>query len=140
MTRAGIPSMLAAGSVGTTILPIGPQATTATVAAAMAAAVVVNTVGRFLVILERQPRLLLDLWPRGIRVDLLEAVLVVPVLSVLLIAAFVLMIQVFIDKNPQMFETALQRADIRLFLLSAILGLIGWAALARLLRALNLPE
>ena len=55
--------------------------------------------------------------------------------SVLLIAAFVLMIQVFVDKNPQMFETALQRADVRLFLLSAILGLTGWAALARLLRA-----
>jgi peptide/nickel transport system permease protein len=55
--------------------------------------------------------------------------------SVLLIAAFVLMIQVFVDKNPQMFETALQRADIRLFLLSAILGLTGWAGLARLLRA-----
>jgi len=45
------------------------------------------------------------------------------------------MIQVFVDKNPQMFETALQRADVRLFLLSAILGLTGWAALARLLRA-----
>ncbi len=55
--------------------------------------------------------------------------------SVLLIAAFVLMIQVFIDKNPQMFETGLERADIRLFLLSAILGVTGWAALARLLRA-----
>jgi len=55
--------------------------------------------------------------------------------SVLLIAAFVLMIQVFIDKNPQLFETGLERADIRLFLLSAILGITGWAALARLLRA-----
>lgn len=55
--------------------------------------------------------------------------------SVLLIAAFVLMIQVFIDKNPQMFETGLERADIRLFLLAAILGVTGWAALARLLRA-----
>ncbi len=39
--------------------------------------------------------------------------------SVLLIAAFVLMIQVFIDKNPQMFETGVERADIRLFLLCA---------------------
>ncbi len=39
--------------------------------------------------------------------------------SVLLIAAFVLMIQVFIDKNPQLFETGLERADIRLFLLAA---------------------
>ena len=37
--------------------------------------------------------------------------------SVLLIAAFVLMIQVFIDKNPQLFDTGLERADIRLFLL-----------------------
>jgi peptide/nickel transport system permease protein len=55
--------------------------------------------------------------------------------SVLLIAAFVLMIQVFVDKNPQLFETGLERADIRLFLLSAILGLTGWAGLARLLRA-----
>ncbi len=55
--------------------------------------------------------------------------------SVLLIAAFVLMIQVFVDKHPQMFETGLERADIRLFLLSAILGFTGWASLARLLRA-----
>src|SRR5262249_1757353 len=55
--------------------------------------------------------------------------------SVLLIAAFVLMIQVFIDKSPQMFETGLERADIRLFLLAAILGITGWAGLARLLRA-----
>ncbi|MEI6804638.1 MAG: ABC transporter permease [Burkholderiales bacterium] len=55
--------------------------------------------------------------------------------SVLLIAAFVLMIQVFIDKNPTLFETGLERADIRLFLLSVILGLTGWASLARLLRA-----
>ena len=55
--------------------------------------------------------------------------------SVLLIAAFVLMIQVYIDKNPQMFETGLERADIRLLLLAAILGITGWAGLARLLRA-----
>jgi peptide/nickel transport system permease protein len=55
--------------------------------------------------------------------------------SVLLISAFVLMIQVFIDKNPHLFETGLERADIRLFLLAAILGVTGWAGLARLLRA-----
>jgi peptide/nickel transport system permease protein len=42
--------------------------------------------------------------------------------SVLLIAAFVLMIQVYIDKNPQMFETGLERADIRLFLLARSWG------------------
>ncbi len=55
--------------------------------------------------------------------------------SVLLIAAFVLMIQVFLDKNPQLFETGLERADLRLFLLAGILGFTGWAGLARMLRA-----
>ncbi len=55
--------------------------------------------------------------------------------SVLLIAASVLMIQVFIDKNPTMFATGLERADVRLFLLAAIIGMTGWAGLARLLRA-----
>jgi len=55
--------------------------------------------------------------------------------SVLLISAFVLMIQVFIDKNPNMFETGLERADLRLFLLAVVLGITGWAQLARLLRA-----
>lgn len=55
--------------------------------------------------------------------------------SVLLIAAFVLMIQVFLDTNPQMFETGLERAELRLFLLAAILGFTGWAGLARMLRA-----
>lgn len=55
--------------------------------------------------------------------------------SVLLIAASVLMIQVFIDKNPQMYATGLERADVRLFLLAVIIGLTSWAGLARLLRA-----
>lgn len=55
--------------------------------------------------------------------------------SVLLISAFVLLIQVFIDKNPSLFETGLERADVRLFLLALVLGITGWAQLARLLRA-----
>ena len=55
--------------------------------------------------------------------------------SVLLIAASVLMIQVFIDKNPLAFETGLERADVRLFCLAVIIGVTGWAGLARLLRA-----
>jgi peptide/nickel transport system permease protein len=55
--------------------------------------------------------------------------------SVLLIAACVLMIQVFVDKNPNLFETGLERADIRLFLLALVLGVTGWTGLARLLRA-----
>lgn len=55
--------------------------------------------------------------------------------SVLLIAASVLMVQVFIDKNPTAFATGLERADMRLFLLAAIIGMTSWAGLARLLRA-----
>ena len=54
--------------------------------------------------------------------------------NVLLIAACVLMVQVFLDKNPDMFETGAERADLKLFLLCAVLGLTGWATLCRLLR------
>jgi peptide/nickel transport system permease protein len=54
--------------------------------------------------------------------------------NVLLIAACVLMVQVFLDQNPELFETGAERADLKLFLLCAVLGLTGWAALARLLR------
>lgn len=55
--------------------------------------------------------------------------------GVLLIAASVLMMQVYIDTHPELFPTAAQRADLRLFLLCMILGLTGWAGLCRLLRA-----
>jgi peptide/nickel transport system permease protein len=55
--------------------------------------------------------------------------------GVLLIAACVLMMQVYIDTHPDLFPTSAQRADIRLFLLCLILGLTGWAGLCRLLRA-----
>lgn len=55
--------------------------------------------------------------------------------NVLLIAACVLMMQVFIDTHPDLFETGAERSDVRLFLLCVILGLTGWATLCRLLRA-----
>ena len=55
--------------------------------------------------------------------------------NVLLIAACVLMVQVFIDQHPEAFETGAERADLKLFLLCAVLGLSGWAGLCRLLRA-----
>ena len=55
--------------------------------------------------------------------------------TVLLIAACVLMVQVFLDKNPDLFETGAERADLKLFLLCTVLGLTGWASLCRLLRA-----
>ena len=54
--------------------------------------------------------------------------------SVLLIAACVLMMQVFLDKHPEMFETGAERSDVKVFLLCVILGLTGWATLCRLVR------
>lgn len=54
--------------------------------------------------------------------------------NVLLIAACVLMVQVFLDKNPDLFATGLERSDLKIFLLCAILGLTGWATLCRLVR------
>ncbi|HEX6266092.1 MAG TPA: ABC transporter permease [Burkholderiales bacterium] len=62
--------------------------------------------------------------------------------SVLLIAAAVLMLQVFLDRHSDIFSTAAQRADMRLLALCAILGLTSWTGLARLLRgeALKLSQ
>lgn len=54
--------------------------------------------------------------------------------GVLLIAAAVLMMQVVIDRHADWFATAAQRADFRLLVLCAILGLTSWTGLARLLR------
>ena len=55
--------------------------------------------------------------------------------NVLLIAACVLMTQVFFDKNPDLFETAAERSDLKMLVLCLILGLTGWAGLCRLVRA-----
>jgi peptide/nickel transport system permease protein len=62
--------------------------------------------------------------------------------GVLLIAAAVLMMQVYIDLHPETFQTAVQRADLRLLFLCVILGLTSWTGLARLLRgeALKLSQ
>ncbi|HMN77711.1 MAG TPA: ABC transporter permease [Burkholderiaceae bacterium] len=54
--------------------------------------------------------------------------------NILLIAACVLMVQVFIDTHPDMFETGVERADLKLFLLCIVLGVTGWPGLCRLLR------
>lgn len=54
--------------------------------------------------------------------------------GVLLIAAFVLMVQVFLDKHPELFETGAERADLKLFFLCLVLGVTGWTGLCRLLR------
>jgi diguanylate cyclase (GGDEF)-like protein len=76
---------LAAGLVGESLLGHGSSAATAA-ACAMGAALAVASIGRLLVILDRHPGLVLELWPKGLRVDLLETALVIPLLAVLLIA------------------------------------------------------
>ncbi len=55
--------------------------------------------------------------------------------AVLLIAASVLMVQVYLDQHPNLFDTTLERADVRLLAVCMILGLTGWATLCRLIRA-----
>ncbi len=55
--------------------------------------------------------------------------------GVLLIAAAVLVVQVQIEANSELFNTAAARSDVRLLALCAILGVTGWTGLARLLRA-----
>jgi peptide/nickel transport system permease protein len=62
--------------------------------------------------------------------------------GVLLIAAAVLLMQVYIDQHSELFPTAAQRADLRLLFLCVILGVTSWTGLARLLRgeALKLRE
>ncbi|MDT8363807.1 MAG: ABC transporter permease [Nitrosomonas sp.] len=54
--------------------------------------------------------------------------------SVLLIAAAVLMMQVYIETHADMFETVAARADLRLLFLCIILGITSWTGLCRLLR------
>jgi peptide/nickel transport system permease protein len=53
---------------------------------------------------------------------------------VLLIAAAILMLQVYVNSHPDLFETTLERADIRLLFLCIILGVTSWTSLCRLLR------
>lgn len=62
--------------------------------------------------------------------------------SVLLIAAAVLMMQVYIETHPEIFDTTAARADLRLLFLCIILGITSWTGLCRLLRgeALKLRE
>ena len=54
--------------------------------------------------------------------------------GVLLIAASILMLQVYIANHPEYFETTVERADIRLLFLCIILGITSWTGLCRLLR------
>ncbi len=55
--------------------------------------------------------------------------------SVLLIAAAVLMMQVYMANHPELFDSLEARSDLRLLLLCVILGITSWTGLCRLLRA-----
>ena len=54
--------------------------------------------------------------------------------GVLLIAAAVLMLEVYMDTNADQFNSLLERADMRLLFLCLILGVTSWTGLCRLLR------
>ena len=54
--------------------------------------------------------------------------------GVLLIAAAVLMLQVYMNNHPENFVTITERADMRLLFLCIILGVTSWTGLCRILR------
>ncbi|WJW74489.1 ABC transporter permease [Thiohalobacter sp. IOR34] len=54
--------------------------------------------------------------------------------GVLLIAAAILILQVYMGSHPELFETMAERADLRLLFLCLILGVTSWTGLCRLLR------
>lgn len=54
--------------------------------------------------------------------------------AVLLIAAAILMLQVYIATHEELFDTVALRADVRLLFLCIILGITSWTGLCRLLR------
>lgn len=54
--------------------------------------------------------------------------------GVLLIAAAVLMMQVYMNNHPENFVTIAERADMRLLFLCIILGMTSWTGLCRILR------
>ena len=55
--------------------------------------------------------------------------------GILLIAASVLLFQVYIDLNPDYFDVGLEKADARFVALCFILGVTSWSTLCRLIRA-----
>lgn len=62
--------------------------------------------------------------------------------GVLLIVAVMLAIDVYIKNHPNLFETSVERADLKLLALCIVLGITSWTGLCRLLRgeALKLRE
>lgn len=58
--------------------------------------------------------------------------------GVLLIAAVILMLQVYMSNHADAFESLVERADLRLLFLCLILGVTSWTGLCRLLRGESL--
>ncbi len=73
---------------------------------------------------------------RGLADDLIQYLYTTlnSVPSVLLIAAAVLMLQVYMNNHAEAFTSLAERADLRLFFLCLILGITSWTGLCRLLR------
>ncbi len=55
--------------------------------------------------------------------------------GILLIAASVLLFQVYIDNNPDFFSLGIEKADAKFIALCFILGITSWSTLCRLIRA-----
>ena len=55
--------------------------------------------------------------------------------GVLLVAAAILMLHVYMDQNAEQFNNLTERSDLRLLFLCGILGITSWTGLCRLLRA-----
>ena len=55
--------------------------------------------------------------------------------GILLIAALVLILQVYMDEHAQDYASSLERSDLKLLLLCVILALTSWTGLCRLIRA-----
>jgi peptide/nickel transport system permease protein len=58
--------------------------------------------------------------------------------GILLIAAAILMLQVYMANHPELFDSVEKRADLRLLFLCIILGITSWTGLCRLLRGESL--
>lgn len=54
--------------------------------------------------------------------------------GILLIAAAILSVELFVENHPQHFPTVYGRADFKLLMLCVVLGVTGWTNLCRLLR------
>ncbi|MDO9372052.1 MAG: ABC transporter permease [Gammaproteobacteria bacterium] len=73
---------------------------------------------------------------RGVADDIIQYVYTTlsSIPGVLLIAAAILSLQVYITNHPEQFDTLAERADLRLLFLCVILGITSWTGLCRLLR------